>query len=194
MYVKNYKGLDKNAFKEDIQNAPWWVCSISEDVDDVTYAGSTMYDGIVTEHIKKRKANIWTNSLPWVDSFILKLMNKRYKLLKQCNGTDKTTESWTEYRKVRNQVTTMMKKAETKYWQEQFKEATAAQEFWKVYRKATKKKINNRVSPLKSIEAETITNNTKKAELMNTFLLTSEKILHKTLLIVFKTKTVMYTK
>ena len=120
-------------------------------------------------------------------------MNRRYKLLKQCDGTDKRTESWKEYRKVRNQVTTMMRKAETKYWQEQFKEATAAQEFWKVYRKATKKKINTRIGPLKSFQGETITKETKKAELMNAFLSTSEKILHKTLLIVFKTKTVMYT-
>ena len=87
----------------------------------------------------------------------------------------------------------MIRKTETKYWREQFKEATVAQELWKVYRKATKKKINTHIGPLKSFQGETITDDTKKAELMNTFLSTSEKILHKTLLIVFKTKTVMYT-
>ena len=71
--IKNsYKGPDKNAFKEDIRNALWWVYSTFEDVDDVTYAWSTMFDGIVTEHIKKRKAKIRTNSLPWVDSCIRK--------------------------------------------------------------------------------------------------------------------------
>ena len=129
-----------------------------------------MYDGIVTKHIKKRKAKIQTNSLPWVDSCIRKLMNRRYKLLKQCDGTDKTTESWKEYRKVRNRVTTMMRNAETKYWREQFKEATAAREFWKVYRKATKKRINTCIGPLKSFQGETITitDDTKNAELMNT--------------------------
>ena len=83
--------------------------------------------------------------------------------------TKQLTEAWKEYRKVRNQVTTMIKKAETKYWQEQFKEATAAQEFWKVYRKATKKYTNTRIGPLKSLQGETITDDTKKAELMNTF-------------------------
>ena len=123
----------------------------------------------MTEHIKKRKAKMQTNSLPWVDSCIRKLMNRRYKLLKQCDGTDKTTDSWKEYRKARNQVTSMMRKAETKYWQEQFKEAMAAQELWKVYRKATKNKINTRISPLKSFHRKTITEDTKKAELMNTF-------------------------
>ena len=87
----------------------------------------------------------------------------------------------------------MMRKAETKYWREQFKEATAAQGFWKVYRKAAKRKINTRIDPQKSFQGETITDDTKKVELMNTFLSTLEKILHKTLLMVFKTKAVMYT-
>ena len=79
LYVKNYKGLDKNAFKEDMRNAPWWIFSTFEDVDYVTYAWLTMYDGIVTEHIDKRKAKVRTNSLPWVDSCIRKLMNRKYK-------------------------------------------------------------------------------------------------------------------
>ena len=110
-----------------------------------------MYDGMVTEHINEEKAKIQTNSLQWNDSWIWKLMNRRYKLLEQCDGTDKTTEAWKKYRKVRNQVTNMIRKAETKYWREQFKEAMTAQEFWKVYRKATKKKTITRIGPLKSL-------------------------------------------
>ena len=61
----------------------WWVCSTFEDVDDVTHAWSTMYDGIVTEYNNKRKAKIRTNALPWVDTCIRKLMNGRYELFKQ---------------------------------------------------------------------------------------------------------------
>ena len=44
-----------------------------------------------------------------------------------------------------------------------------AQKFWKVYRKAKKKKTNTSIGPLKSLQGETITNDTKKAKLMNTF-------------------------
>ena len=58
MYVRNYKGLANNASKENMRNALWWVCSTFEDVDNVTYAWSTMYDRIVTQHIKERKAKI----------------------------------------------------------------------------------------------------------------------------------------
>ena len=55
LYAKNYKGLDQNTFKEDTRNGPWWICSTFENVDDVTYAWSTMYDGTMTEHINEQK-------------------------------------------------------------------------------------------------------------------------------------------
>ena len=122
-----------------MRNAPWWVCSTFEDVDDVTYAWSTMYNGIVTKHIKKRKAKIRTNSLPWVNSCIRKLMNKRYKLLQQSDGTDKTTGSWKEYRKVRNQVTTMVRKADTKYCKSNLRKRQQHENFGKFTEKPQNK-------------------------------------------------------
>ena len=137
--VRNYKNLDINAFKRDIRNAPWWVCSTFEETDDVTQAWSKMYDSIVEEHVKARKAKIRKDSLPWVDGQMRKLMNKRYKLLKQCDGTEKTSAQWTEYRKVKNKVTKMMRQAEAKYWHDQLSEAASTQDFRKTYRKQQKR-------------------------------------------------------
>ena len=142
--VRTYKDLDINSFKRDIQNAPWWVCLTFEETDDVTQAWSKMYDSIVEEHVKTRKAKICKDSLPWVDGQMRKLMNKRCKLLKQCDGTEKTSAQWTEYRKVKNKVTKMMRQAEAKYWHDQFSEAASTQDFWKTYWKATKK---TRITP-----------------------------------------------
>ena len=136
---------------------PWWVCSTFEETDDVTQAWSKMYDSIVEEHVKTRKAKICKDSLPWVDGQMRKLMNKRYKLLKQCDGTEKTSAQWTEYRKVKNKVTKMMRQAESKYWHDQFSEAASTQDFWKTYRKATKKTINTRIGPLTSKDGKEIT-------------------------------------
>ena len=90
-------------------------------------------------------------------------MNKRYKLLKQCDGTEKTSAQWTEYRKVKNKVTKMMRQAEAKYWHDQFSEAASTQDFWKTYRKATKKTINTRIGPLTSKDGKEITDDSKKS-------------------------------
>ena len=70
-----------------------------------------------------RKAKIRQKSLLWIDGNIRKEMNKWYKLLKACNGTDKTSHTWREYKKVKNKVTRMILKEEAQYWKKQFIEA-----------------------------------------------------------------------
>ncbi|CAH3137642.1 unnamed protein product, partial [Pocillopora meandrina] len=88
-YVHNFKNVLENPkdFKHDLESAPWWVCSTFEDLDDITWAWNCMYNIIASSHIPLRKAKVRKNSLPWMNSEIRKEMNKRYKLLKACDGT-----------------------------------------------------------------------------------------------------------
>ena len=87
--VKNYKTFNKELFRQDISNAPWWVCSTFEEIDDNTWTWDNMYKNVVKDHVSTRKAKIRQKSLPWIDGKIHKEMNKRYKLLTACDGTDK---------------------------------------------------------------------------------------------------------
>ena len=91
-----------------------------------------MYEDIESYHIKKRNVRVRSESLPWVDGNIRKLMNQRYKLLRSCDGTDKTSGTWSEYRKVKNKVNKLMKKAEARYWKKQFDESESPQAFGKL--------------------------------------------------------------
>ena len=36
--VKNFKGVkeDPKSFQNDLETAPWWICSIFDEIDDVT--------------------------------------------------------------------------------------------------------------------------------------------------------------
>ena len=43
-------------------------------------------------------------------------MNKRYKLLRLCGG-------WEDYKKARNNLTKLVRSAETRYWKDQFANA-----------------------------------------------------------------------
>ena len=96
-------------------------------------------------------------------------MNQRYKLLRSCDGTDKISGTWSEYRKVKNKVNKVMKKAEARYWKKQFDEAESPQDFWKIVNKTRKKKISTRVSPLRQEKEPIKTNDKEKAELLNNF-------------------------
>ena len=79
--TRNYKQVDTKALQQDMENAPWSVINIFDDIDDAAYAFNTLYNNIIKAHIPERKVKVWSNSLPWITSNIRKLMNKRYKLL-----------------------------------------------------------------------------------------------------------------
>ena len=128
-----------------------------------------MYDSIVEDHIKKRKAKIRSDSLPWIDSKIRKMMNCRYKRLRKCDETPRTSNEWNEYRRVRNEVRKLLKNAEAKCWRDQFSEATCKQDFWNIYNKVTNRGNRTKIGPLKSKEGELIVCDKEKAEAMNEF-------------------------
>ncbi|CAB4014145.1 Hypothetical predicted protein [Paramuricea clavata] len=50
--VKNYKHVDKRKFKSALQNVPWWVCDIFDDLDDVQNAWELLYKDVNWEQTK----------------------------------------------------------------------------------------------------------------------------------------------
>ena len=99
---------------------------------------------------------------------VLKEMNKRYKLLKACDGTDKTSHTWLEYKTVKNKVTRMTRKAEAQYWKKkQLKEAQEPNDFCKLINKIKPKKTNSRIGLLNDKNGNAVTSDHEKAGLVN---------------------------
>ena len=73
------------------------------------------------------------------------------------------------YKKLRNDVTRELRKSEAEYWKEQFRNATTSKEFWNVVNKLKQKQKDHRIGPLKDEDGELLTNDTKKADLMNRY-------------------------
>ena len=169
--VRDYKHLNIQNFK----SAPWWVCTIFDDIDDIAWSWETMYKNIESDHIKQRKSRVRTKCLPWVDTNIRKLMNKRYRLLKSCDGTNKTSGAWLEYKKIKYEVKKQMRKAEANYLKKQLNEATTPQDFWKLINKIKGKKERPRIGPLRQGEGETITNDKQNRKNDLILIMTPEK-------------------
>ena len=153
-YVQNFKNVMKNPndLKHDLESAPWWVCSTFDDIDDITWAWDCMYNDIVKSHVTLRKAKVRKCSLPWMNGEIRKEMNKRYKLLKGCDGTSSTQKTWADYKAARNKVTKMLHSAEAQYWMNKFAETKDSKSFWKTVSEATGK---SRVKAQASSETQT---------------------------------------
>ena len=111
--------------KQDLENAPWWVCSTFDDIGH----WDCMNNDIVKSHVTSRKAKVRNRSLPWMNGKIQKEMNKRYKLLKACDGTPSTQNTWAEYKAARNLVIKMLRSAEAQYWKNKFAESQDSRSF-----------------------------------------------------------------
>ena len=125
--VKNYKDVDIKTLQSDFQQTPWWVTSVFDDIDDTTSVWNDMYQAVIKEHINTRKVKVRSNSLPWMNSNLRKIMNKRYKLLIAAQKTGKVSKEWKEYKTARNKCTLELRKAKDRYWKENFSKAKSVE-------------------------------------------------------------------
>ena len=56
--------MDTKALQQDMENAPWSVMNIIDDIDDAEYPSNTVYNSIIKAHIPERKVKVRSNSLP----------------------------------------------------------------------------------------------------------------------------------
>ena len=70
---------------------------------------------------------------------------------------------------LRNKVTKMIREAETNYWTEQFNAAATSAEFWKIVKKLKREQKERKIGLLTNEEGSIITNDTEKAELLNSY-------------------------
>ena len=92
--VNDYKKVDLDALRADFAAAPWSICNVFDDLDDATWAWEYLYKDIMKSHVHTQLVKIRRGSLPWMNSSIRKLLNKRYKLLKKAQQTPKASQAW----------------------------------------------------------------------------------------------------
>ena len=144
--------------------AQWSVIEAFDDRDNITWTWETLYKDIVNDHISLRRVKICSDSLPWINSHILKTMNKCYNILKQAKET-RSKELWDEYKKLRNEVTRLLREAEANYWTKHNTESS--KDFWKLVARIIQKKKLNNIGPIADDQGNMILDDKNKAEAMN---------------------------
>ena len=104
-----------------------------------------------------------------MNSDIRKTMNKRYKLLRACDGTPLSADTWSNYKRARNKITTLLRNAEGLYWKERFAECNDSKSFWKTVAEATGKHRSCKIGILKGAHNEDLVDDYEKAERLNSF-------------------------
>ena len=62
--IRTKKTFDEEKFRNQLNEAPWWVMEVFDDIDDMVFTWESMYKGILSEFIHTRKAKVKIHSLP----------------------------------------------------------------------------------------------------------------------------------
>ena len=168
--IRNYKNIDKDRLKNDINSVPWQICDIFDDVDDTLYVWESLYNNVVDEHFKERKVKVRSKSHPWIDGRIRKQLNLRFKLLKAAQKTPKDSHEWKMYRRAKNHCTNVLRLAEAKYWREKFHGLSPSnRDFWNCINEYTGKSKKNTIGPLEDDKGVLTTDEATKCNILNDY-------------------------
>ena len=78
---------------------------------------SKIFEEICDDHVPYREIKIRRVSLPWISPQIRHKMNLRYKSYKKAKRLDDEV-LWSEYRKIRNEITSEVRRAKGNYYME----------------------------------------------------------------------------
>ena len=166
--VKMKGQFDQQLFQNTLEQAPWWVSNLFDDVD-ITQFLETMYKEIVHDFVNTRKFKVRRRSLPWVNRDIKKLMNQRYKSLQKWQENWENSELRLAYTKFRNKVNTALRLAEASYWRKQFENSTTSKEFWQIVRKLKRQTKDTNIAALDDGNGTMKSLDSEKAELLNDY-------------------------
>ena len=172
--TRNYKRLDEERFRNDIETAPFHVASVFEDEDDVLWAWQHLFNSICDEHAPLKQVKIRSISAPWISNAIRYKMNKRYKLFKAAVAS-KCPMLWQEYKQIRNEVTRALRQAKALYFCEMFQEVKKTSAYWNLLNKATNLTTRKCIGPLKRDDGSFALADDEKASLMNSYFATIGK-------------------
>ena len=166
--VTSCKNVNLDQIRSDFESTPWDICSVFEEVDDIAWAWELLYKDIINNHLKRRKAKIRSNSLPWMNTLIRKSMNNRYKLLQKAQKSNDLND-WKEYKKARNHTTSLCGETERNYWRTKLENAKSSEDFWNTVNSFQGKTKDAKVGPIRVDDGGVISTKKDIAEDLNNF-------------------------
>ena len=126
---------------------------------------------ICDNHAQIKIIKIRSRSDLWITNEIRRKMNYRYRLFKSAVSTKDET-AWTNYKKIRNEITADVRRAKATFFRENIEAAKSTAAYWKVLSEATNPKRRPHIGQLKRDDNTLAVRDEEKANLMNTFFAT----------------------
>ena len=169
--TRNFKKMNVEKFKHDFECTPFHFASIFEEPDDQLWVWERLFDDISNEHAPWKEIKARSFSSPWITCEFRHKMNRRYKLFKAAISS-KCPEQWSNYKRVRNEVTSDLRKAKSSYFSNTLNEVKSSSAYWNLLKRATNPKVRKNIGPLKKDDGTLEFTNSRKANLMNSYFAT----------------------
>jgi len=101
---RSYTFFNENQFDIDLQNVPFDVAFVFDDIDDTYWAYEKLFTEILNEHAPVKLKYPRKNPPPYMNSEYRKIIYKT-RMAHNTYLKHKTSRNWNEYKKLRNRKT-----------------------------------------------------------------------------------------
>ena len=128
---RTMRNFDSNLFNEDLSNAPFYVCDLFDDIDDIVWGYKTLYESVLDYHAPEKSKTVSNRQVPHMNSELRKARNQRnmWRARHFKNRSDKSFRS--KYVYWRNKVVNLNRISIKKYFDEKCNESKCSKSFFK---------------------------------------------------------------
>ena len=143
---RSYKKFDETAFLTDVKES---FINFKLDKSDMEASWDTWkieFLKICDKHAPIRKMRVKNENIPWIDNEIRDKMYERDYKHKKAVST-KNDAIWNQYKKLRNEVTGLMRKKKKDYYVTKLESSKNSKDMWKAMNNIIPNKKNNNLIP-----------------------------------------------
>ena len=128
---RSMKNFNENDFINGVKDAPFHVGEIFDDINDKMWYFQKLLGSVVEQHAPTKVKTIKTQQIPFMNGELRKAINRKAALRKKFY-TYKSKYAWETYKKQRNLVNKIKRKAKQEYFNKQCNQKRVnTQSFWK---------------------------------------------------------------
>ena len=176
--IYDYNSADVQQLNNFVQNHFHITNLMVMDVDECTTFIQKVLQSGLEKYVPHKQITVNKKDKLWMTDIIRQKMKSRDKLFKK-HKTKKTAESWQEYKRARNEITTLIKEAKSRYLiriSKELEDPNKNNKSWhKTINSILKKSRDSTIPPL-SYNNHTFFDNEGKAHVLNTFFCNKTKL------------------
>ncbi|KAL9968992.1 hypothetical protein ACROYT_G021146, partial [Oculina patagonica] len=119
---RNLKSLDHAKFIKTLEETPWDIAFLFDEIDDIVNAWYCLFNEAVNANVPLKQKRVRYDTKPkWLSPGILKLMKERDRLLKKAKRSN-SHDDWLALKRTKNKVTEAIRTGKKNFFYESFRE------------------------------------------------------------------------